>query len=444
MSDEARRVREEGAAWRRWGPYLTERQWGTVREDYSPDGTAWDHLTHDMARSKAYRWGEEGIAGWSDEGQRLCLALALWNGNDPILKERLFGLTGPEGNHGEDVKELYYYLDAVPSHAYQRMRYVYPQAAFPYADLVDENGRRGKLEPEYELIETGVLDGDRYFDVVVEIAKADPEDVLYRVTVTNRGPEAAALHVLPTVWFRNTWSVSPGQWRPELRLGDGRIEAYHEELGDRQIAWDGDPRPVFCDNETNTQLLYGTGNATGPFKDGINDLVTAGDENAVHPSVGTKAALWHRLEVPAGGSVSVRLRMSETTHDDPMGEFDGIVERRQQEANEFYEELQADLTDSEARAIQRQAFAGMLWTKQYYGFDVERWHDGDPGQPPPPPERRTRPQRGMAAPQQRRHHLHARHLGVPVVRHLGSGVPLSPARTARPGVRQAAAGAHDP
>ena len=389
MSDEARRLRDDPAAWRRWGPYLAERQWGTVREDYSPDGAAWDWISHDMARSKAYRWGEDGLAGVSDEHQRLCLALALWNGADPILKERLFGLTGPQGNHGEDVKELYWYLDAVPSHAYQRMRYLYPQTAFPYHDLVAENGRRGGGDREYELIDTGVLEEDRFFVVEVEIAKATPGGLLYRVSVRNRGPEPAVLHVLPTVWFRDVWSWRPGAGRPQLRLVDGMLAAEHPTLGRCSVAFDGEPRMLFCDNASNLPRLYGVEDVAGPFKDGIHRRVVAGDEAAVRREPhGTKAAAWYRLELAPGAEATVRVRLTEGAVAGRLDDFDQVVEARRADADAFYAELQRELDDADARAVQRQALAGMLWSKQYYRYDVARWLDGDPGNPPPPPERR--------------------------------------------------------
>ncbi len=389
MSDERLRLAKEGPAWKRWGPYLTERQWGTVREDYSPHGTAWDWITHDMARSKAFRWGEEGIAGISDEHQRLCLALALWNGRDPILKERLFGLTGSEGNHGEDVKELYFYLDATPTHSYLKMAYAYPQAEFPYARLVEENRRRGRQEPEYELLDTGVFADDRFFDVEVELAKADPEDLLYRVTVWNRGPEAAEIHVLPTLWFRNTWAFDPARGRPEIRRMDGRLEASHPELGVRELFLEGEHELLFCDNETNVSRLYGLTEASGPFKDGINDRVVGGNVSAVSGEArGTKMAAWYRLRIEPGSAAVVRVRLTDRHLDAPFADYDQVVEKRRQDADAFYAELQAEIADEDSRRVQRQALAGMIWSKQTYHLDVDLWLDGDPGQPPPPAERR--------------------------------------------------------
>jgi hypothetical protein len=311
---EKRRLAEDTTSernWRRWGPYLSERQWGTVREDYSPHGNAWEYFPHDHARSRAYRWGEDGLAGFSDDEQRLCLALALWNGQDPILKERLFGLNNGEGNHGEDVKELYYYLDATPTHSYLKMLYKYPQRAFPYAQLVEENRGRGKEQPEYELLDTGAFDDDRYFDVFVEYAKAGPEDILMRVTIHNRAPESATIHVLPQLWFRNTWSWKPNLPKPELGASnDTTIAARHPEVGDVRLFCDGEATLLFCENETNVRRLYGRSQSGGFFKDGLNEAVVAGDEKSVNPRrTGTKAGALYRLAIEPGGCVSVRLRM---------------------------------------------------------------------------------------------------------------------------------------
>jgi len=299
--------------WRRFGPYLSERQWGTVREDYSPHGNAWEYFPHDHARSRAYRWGEDGIAGISDDQQRLCLSLALWNGKDPILKERIFGLTNSEGNHGEDAKELYYYLDATPTHSYLKMLYKYPQREFPYARLVDESGRRkgDSSQPEFELLETGIFDDDRYFDVFVEYAKAGPEDILMRVTVHNRGPETATIHLLPQLWFRNTWSWKPDAKKPQLSLGkSGTVSAKHAEFGDYTLSCDGKPELLFCDNETNARRHYGQADAQGFFKDGFDEYVVHGNQSAVNPNrSGTKAGALYKLTIPAGGSTRVRLRL---------------------------------------------------------------------------------------------------------------------------------------
>jgi hypothetical protein len=377
--------------WRKWGPYLSERQWGTVREDYSPHGTAWDSFPHDHARSRAYRWGEDGIAGISDDEQRLCLSLALWNGQDPILKERLFGLTNSEGNHGEDVKELYWYLDATPSHSYLKMLYKYPQREFPYGWLVEENRRRGKDQPEFELLDTGLFDDDRYFDVVVEYAKAGPDDLLMLVTVHNRGPEPAPIHLLPQLWFRNTWSWKPGGIKGVLRkTGSGVVQVEHPELGAYHLHAEGDPPLWFCENETNVARLYGFDGQGGFFKDAFHDFVIHGRRDAINPSeVGTKAAAHYTYEVPARGSVQCRVRLAAGGQPVPLEHFDEVLARRRREADEFYGELQREMADDDARHVQRQAFAGMIWSKQFYYYDVPEWLKGDPAQPPPPAERRN-------------------------------------------------------
>lgn len=382
-------VRSGTQPWRKWGPYLSERQWGTVREDYSPHGTAWDYLPHDHARSRAYRWGEDGIAGISDDEQRLCLSLALWNGRDPILKERLFGLTNSEGNHGEDVKEVYYYLDATPTHSYLKMLYKYPQREFPYGQLVEENRRRGKDQPEYELLDTGVFDDDRYFDVFVEYAKAGPDDVLIQVTVHNRGPEEAMLHLLPQVWFRNTWSWKGETPKPRLTAaGPGAVEIRHPELGTYSLYAEGTPALLFCDNETNVPRLYQANGVNAHYKDAFHDYVVKEDRAAVNPDrSGTKAAAHYILSVPAHGSIRVRLRLTNSPPTDPFQRFDNLLTRRQSEADAFYADLQADLADEDARAVQRQAFAGMIWSKQFFYYDVPEWLKGDPAQPAAPRER---------------------------------------------------------
>jgi Glycosyl hydrolase family 63 C-terminal domain len=376
--------------WRRWGPYLSERQWGTVREDYSAYGTAWDYFPHDHARSRAYRWGEDGIAGFADDRALLCLALALWNGRDSILKERLFGLTNSEGNHGEDVKELYYYLDATPTHSYMRMLYKYPQAAFPYRELVEENRRRGMAEPEFELIDTGVFADDRYFDVEIEYAKADPDDILMQVTIRNRAGEAAALHVLPQLWARNIWSWKPGAHRPRLHAGaDGMIAVDHPQFAAMQLSYEGRPELLFCDNETNVRRLWGMNSAAGFFKDGVNDYIVYGDKTAVNPErVGTKAAAHYRLDLAAGESARLRLRLAPAETSAGLADFDRVLSRRRAEADEFYSTLQRDIADPDARLVQRQALSGMLWSKQFYYIDIPEWLDGDALQPPPPAARR--------------------------------------------------------
>lgn len=379
--------------WRRWGPYLSERQWGTVREDYSPGGNAWDYLPHDHARSRAYRWGEDGIAGFSDDAQHLCLSLALWNGKDPILKERLFGLTNSEGNHGEDVKELYYYLDATPTSSYLKMLYKYPQAEFPYARLVEENRRRGVDETEFELLDTGLFDEDRYFDVFVEYAKAGPDDILMRITAHNRGPDAAKLTLLPQLCLRNTWSWIANAHKPKLSMDHGSIAIEHGELGNLRLDCDGNPALLFCENETNVRRLYGQADANGFFKDAFHEYVIAGNRSAVNPAqTGTKAGALYGLDVPAGQSTTVRLRLAKVAAPPagkPWADFDAILARRQGEADEFYASLQRSIGDADARLVQRQAFAGMLWSKQFFHYDVPLWLNGDPTQPPPPAQRKN-------------------------------------------------------
>ncbi|MFO1512873.1 MAG: glucosidase [Verrucomicrobiota bacterium] len=384
--------RSEKQNWKQFGPYLSERQWGTVREDYSPHGNAWEYLPHDHARSRAYRWGEDGIAGISDDQSHLCLSLALWNGVDPILKERLFGLTNSEGNHGEDVKELYYYLDATPTHSYLKMLYKYPQQEFPYARLVEENARRkgDPNQPEFELLDTGLFDDDRYWDVIVEYAKAAPDDILMRVKVYNRGPATATIHLLPQLWFRNTWSWKPGTPKPQLsRIKNGAIAAKHQKLGDYVLSCDASPELLFCDNETNVRRLYGQNDIQGFFKDGFDEYVVRGNKAAVNPNhTGTKAGALYKLTIPAGGSASIRLRLGKFTSAKPFADFDAIFAARLREADEFYAELQADIADGDARNVQRQAFAGMIWSKQFFYYDVAEWMKGDPGQLPPPNERK--------------------------------------------------------
>ena len=406
MSAERDRLKDDAKSWRRWGPYLSERAWGTVREDYSPDGSAWDYLPHDQARSKAYRWNEDGLAGISDDLQRLCFSVALWNGNDPILKERLFGLTGPEGNHGEDVKECYYYLDSTPTHSYMKMLYKYPQREFPYADLINTNRQRGKLDPEYELIDTGVFDGDRYFDVFIEYAKAGPRDILVRITAANRGPDPGELHLLPTLWFRNTWASAdkheqrPMIYRQDMEQGErhSTIIAQRKGLGRYALHCEGKPDLLFTDNETNLERLYGVPNPLPYVKDGINNAVVHSDNSAVNPEQrGTKAAANYRLTIPAGGEATVRLRLalqpnsrqSDAAEDvQPFSDFDRVFAQRLAEADDFYAELQPPTLTEDERLVQRQAFAGMLWSKQFYYYDVQVWLDGDPGQPPPDPRRK--------------------------------------------------------
>jgi hypothetical protein len=375
--------------WKNWGPYLSERQWGTVREDYSAGGTAWEYFPHDHARSRAYRWGEDGIAGLSDAEQRVCLSLALWNGRDPILKERLFGLTNAQGNHGEDVKEHYFYLDATPSHSYLKMLYKYPQRAFPYADLVEENARRGTPWPEYELLDTGIFGEDRYFDVFVEYAQAEPGDILMKMTAWNRGPDAASLHLIPQLVLRNTWSWEPGSPKPALRaLDDGAIGIEPADLGASRLYADGAAELLFTENESNAQRLWNAG-AAGYFKDGFHERIVDARRDRVNPAqVGTKAGMWFQSMVPAGGKVERRVRLtSRPMAAAPFADFDRLVSQRRAEADEFYRDLQVHIDSADARAIQRQAFAGMIWSKQFYHLDVPRWLEGDPGQQPPPAAR---------------------------------------------------------
>ncbi len=390
----------QASDWYLWGPYLSDRQWGTVREDYSPDGDAWNYLPHDHARSRAYRWGEDGLAGFSDVEQRLCVALALWNGHDPILKERAFGLTGAEANHGEDVKEYWWYLDAVPSHVWNVWRYHYPHRAYPYERLLDENRRRGKLDPEFELLDTGIFDDDRYWVVEVQYAKADPTDILMTVTVTNAGPDTELLHVLPTMWYRNTWSWDDDAARPTIAATrDGTATTDHPFLGRLELLpgpdpHGGDPELLFCDNDTNLHRLFGVPSTSRWPKDGINDHVVAGAATVNCERRGTKCAAWYRLTVRPGGSAQVRLRLRpEGAGPDASSalgaDFTDIEARRQQEAEEFYAELTPPAASSDEAAVMRQAFAGMLWSKQFYNYDVARWLTGDPTQPSPPAQRRT-------------------------------------------------------
>jgi hypothetical protein len=398
MTQEELRLQQDRARkvnWKRWGPYLSERQWGTVREDYSPYGNAWEYLPHDHARSRAYRWGEDGIGGISDRHQYICFALALWNGKDPILKERLFGLTGNEGNHGEDVKEYYYYLDSTPTHSYMKFLYKYPQREFPYAQLVEENRRRGKRDLEYELIHTGVFDDDRYFDVFIEYAKAGPEDILIRVEACNRGPEAAELHLLPTLWFRNTWSWGLDARKPRAAREEGSevaaLKISHHYYGNRWLYCEGQPQFLFTENETNHRRIFGAENGAAYVKDGINDYVVHGARAAARTEgAGTKASAHYAMTVPAGGSVTVRLRLSDAapaSGKSVNGEFDKVLAERKRDADEFYETLFLGSLAPERKEIMRQALAGLLWSKQFYHYDVDRWLKGDPAGPDAPTER---------------------------------------------------------
>jgi len=394
--------RQRSANWKEWGPYLSERAWGTVREDYSPDGSAWEYFPHDHARSRAYRWGEDGIAGISDRFQFICFALAFWNGSDPILKERMFGLTGSQGNHGEDVKEYYFYLDSTPTHSYMKMLYKYPQARFPYDDLVAENGRRGFRDFEYELADTGAFEESRYFDIVIEYAKADQEDILASITVANRGPETASIWVLPTVWFRNTWSwgypdgpmgqvsEKPKLFKAEGSKGVSTAQIQHSAAGPYHFYADEAPSILFTDNETNTSRLYGSPNGNPYVKDAFHRYLVEGDQDAVNPGgVGTKAAAVYREEIPAGGERVFRLRLSNPPLEAPFKDFDEVLATRANEANEFYAAVQRPDLSDEQKQIQRQALAGMLWTKQFYYYNVEQWINGDPAMPPVPEDRHS-------------------------------------------------------
>jgi hypothetical protein len=398
MTQEELRLQEDRsrkANWKRWGPYLSERQWGTVREDYSAQGTAWEYLPHDHARSRAYRWGEDGLGGICDRHQYICFALALWNGKDPILKERLFGLSGNEGNHGEDVKEYYFYLDSTPTHSYMRFLYKYPQAEFPYSRLVEENRRRGKREPEYELIDTGVFDEDRYFDVFVEYAKAGPEDILIRIEAINRGPTAAPIDLLPTIWFRNTWSWGLDERKPKLRRDESTefaaIKLDHYYYGSRWLYCEGTPNMLFSENETNNQRLFSAENQAPYVKDGINDFVVHGVKTAANPDgYGTKAAAHYTSLVAPGESTTLRLRLSSAAPNSARslnGEFDKLFAQRKAEADEFYRTVIPETVTADQSQIMRQALGGLMWSKQFYHYDVNRWTKGDPASPDVPKER---------------------------------------------------------
>ncbi|MDB5319307.1 MAG: hypothetical protein JWN40_938 [Phycisphaerales bacterium] len=400
VTPEHKRLLEHRAGeknWKQWGPFVAERAWGTVREDYSADGSAWAFLPHDHARSKAYRWNEDGLAAICDEDQILCFSLALWNGRDSILKERLFGLTGPEGNHGEDVKELYYYLDATPTYSYLKYLYKYPQAEFPYARLVEANGQRSTFEPEFELLDTGVFNHSRYFDVVVEYAKAAPQDLVIRITVSNRGPDPAILHVIPQLWFRNTWAWSKPRGEEPLITVKRKLEhqvelrATHETLGNRFLYAAGQPEPLFTDNETNAQRLYQQENPKPHVKDAFHEYIVNQVDGVTTPDArGTKAGLNYLLEIPAGESRQVDLRLTPEEHDHPFANFGKFFSVRQREADKFYNAIHPENATDEERRVQRQAFAGMLWSKQFYAYDVHAWLHGDPAGPPPPQERLAR------------------------------------------------------
>jgi len=397
MTQEEIRLSESAARkkhWKRWGPYLSERSWGTVREDYSADGEPWQFFPHDHARSRVYRWNEDGIAGISDRHQFVCFALALWNERDPILKERLFGLSNGEGNHGEDVKEYYFYLDSTPTHSYMKYLYKYPQAAFPYSQLVEENARRSKDQPEFELLDTGVFDEDRYFDVFVEYAKADIDDILIKISVANRGPEAATIRVLPTIWFRNTWSWGNGNAKPRLREARSGanpvIELDTAQLGLRWLYCEGSPELLFTENETNFQRLFRVENRTPYVKDGINEYLVKGARDAVNPEQGgTKAAAHYSITIQPGETQVIRLRLTDSDfrRKNAFTNFENIMELRCREADEFYATIVPQHLSADAQNVMRQGFAGMLWSKQFYHFVIKDWLRGDPGNPPPPRER---------------------------------------------------------
>jgi hypothetical protein len=388
-------TREGKTAWKRWGPYLSERQWGTVREDYSTTGEAWDYFSHDQARSRAYRWGEDGILGISDDSQQLCFAIALWNGRDPILKERIFGLTGNEGNHGEDVKDYYFYLDSTPTHSYLKGLYKYPQAEFPYAELVRENRQRGKGEREYELLDTGIFAGNNYYDVFIEYAKNTAEDILIKISIANRSSESAILHLLPTLWFRNTWSWNKDAVKPNLKVSERAnnyvsIEANHPNLGRRWLYCEGTPEILFTDNETNYQRIFGHDNRAKYAKDGINNYLVNGEKEAVNPyKIGTKCSPHYQLTIAGGETKVIKLRLSDLDNlIQPLdNNFEAIFTTRLAEADEFYRQINTSALDPDLVNIQRQAFAGMLWSKQYYYYNIEQWLQGDPNQPPPPSQR---------------------------------------------------------
>jgi hypothetical protein len=388
MNEENKRLSD--AAWKNWGPYLSERQWGTVREDYSEHGSAWEFTSHEIARSKAFRWGEDGLGGLSDEHLQLCMSVSLWNTRDTILKERYFGLTGNQGNHGEDVKELYYFLDATPTHSYLKMLYKYPHAAFPYDQLLEENNRRGKKDPEYEIVDTGIFNEQRYFDVFIEYAKSSPEDILMKITVFNRGPEAAPLHVLPNIWFRNTWDWGYSPDKPSLeRLTDNSIFIHHKSLGERTFYAENPLGLLFCENETNPSKCYSIPLKKDSFyKDGINDFVVHGTDSVNPGQSGTKAAIHFNKTIDPGKSETFRLRLSKESLENPFAEFDTIFTDRIRETDIFYADLQKNLVSDELKSIQRQAYAGLIWCKQFYYYNVEKWITGDPAGPPPPAERK--------------------------------------------------------
>ena len=443
--------------WKKWGPYLSERQWGTVREDYSEGGNAWDYFSHDQARSRAYRWGEDGLAGISDDQQRLCFALALWNGKDPILKERLFGLTNSESNHGEDVKEYYFYLDSTPTHSYMKYLYKYPQAAYPYGDLIETSRKRSRTEFEYELLDTGVFDQDRYWDVFVEYAKDSAEDILIQISVHNRGPEAAELDVLPTLWYRNEWSWHGNDDRSSLQRLGNAVKAVDPKLGERYLYCDGDAPFLFTENETNMQRVFGVPNRTPYVKDSINEYIVHGRKDAVNPEqTGTKVAAHYHVTVKPGECRVIRLRLTDRSPADfaqgngkgtsPFGApFATAFELRHTEADAFYTSITPPSLDADEANVMRQALAGMLWSKQFYHYDVDKWLE-ERGSDPFRKNRKPDPQRRLAPHVQRRRHIDAGQVGVSLVRGLGPGVSRDLPDARRSGLRQAATqadAAHD-
>ena len=388
MNKEKERLKKSNN-WRKWGPFLSERQWGTVREDYSPDGDAWNYITHDMSRSRAYRWGEEGIGGISDNRQHVCFAPAFWNTKDPILKENLFGLTNPQGNHGEDVKEYYYYLDNVPSHSYMKMLYKYPHNEYPYRMLWEENKKRNKNDAEFELIDTGIFNNDEYFDIFIEYAKVDPEDIIIRISAFNRGRKKAALHIIPQVWFRNTWNWGYDNHKPEINIEKDFLTLKHKKLGEYFLYYEEKPEILLCGNETNVNRLYDV-NKEGMFKDGVNEYIVNGNKNAVNKlNNGTKAALNYHQDIDGGKSFEVRLRLSNKKNEKPFEDFDKLFSEKINEADDFYAEIQKGIESADEKNIQRQAFAGMLWNKQFYYYNNSQWFNGDPSQPKPPTERKN-------------------------------------------------------
>ena len=392
MGTEYERLQElinKKKSWRKWGPYLSEREWGTVREDYSANGDAWNYLTYEEALSRAYRWGEDGIGGICDDQQLLCFGFAFWNGKDQFLKERFFGLSNTQGNHGEDIKEYHYYLDNVPTHSYMKMLYKYPQPEFPYDKLREENANRGKNEPEYELIDTGIFDEDKYFDIFIEYAKADNEDILIKATIFNRSKEDAELNIIPQIWSRNTWSWGLGDYKPAIKKSDKKFLGIdHREVNNLKLFYDGDPEIIFCENETNFEKLYDVENKSPFCKDGINDFIVNNKKDSVNFEKGTKAGLNYKQTIQAGKSFEIKLRLTNKLNISPFAEFNNTFDEKIKEAASFYDDIQKNIKDKELKNIQRQAFAGMLWNKQFYYYDIRQWLNGDPSQPTPPPERK--------------------------------------------------------